>query len=58
VKRAVFAFVAGTLLCVPAVLLGEALHFGGLAWLATLIALILATSLFDREGFYGPRGPQ
>ena len=47
----------GAALCVPAVCIGEALHFGGFAWLVTLVVLMLVTSLFDREGFYGPRDP-
>jgi hypothetical protein len=56
-KRALLAFLAGLLLCIPAAIVGHALNFGGFAWLVTLAVLMFVTSLFDREGFYGPRDP-
>jgi hypothetical protein len=56
-KRALLAFLAGLLLCIPAAIVGHTLNFGGFAWLVTLVALMFVTSLFDREGFYGPRDP-
>jgi hypothetical protein len=56
-RRAVLAFLAGMLLCIPAAIIGEALDFGGFAWLCTIVVLLLVTSLFDREGYYGPRDP-
>jgi hypothetical protein len=49
--------VAGAILLVPLGMLAKALHFGGFAWLMTLVLVILVASLFDREGFYGPRDP-
>lgn len=36
---------------------GDALHFGGLAWLAVLLGLMFLTSLVDREWFYGEPHP-
>lgn len=36
----------------------DALGFGPWAWFGTLLALMFFTSLFDREGFYGPREPR
>ena len=54
-KRTALAVTVGAIMCVPAVMLGEALHFGGLAWLGLLVLLMLITSLLDREYFYGPR---
>jgi len=56
-KRALLAFLAGLLLCILAAIVVHALHFGGFAWLVTLVVLMFVTSLFDREGFYGPRAP-
>ena len=35
-------------------LIGEALDFGGLAWLGALLVGLLLVSLVDREYFYGP----
>jgi hypothetical protein len=54
-KRTVLAHLVGAALCVPAALIGKALHFGGFAWLVTLVVLLLLTSLVDRDWFYGPR---
>ena len=57
--RTLLAFVVGAVLTVPLVLIGEALHFGGLAYLAGLIVVMVVASLADREGFYGrPREPR
>jgi hypothetical protein len=53
--RTLLAFVAGAILTVPYVLIGEALDFGGLAWLGGFVVVLVLASLADREGFYGPR---
>jgi glutamate racemase len=45
----------GVLLCIPVGVIGEALHFGGLAWLAAVMVVGLLASLVDRDGCYGPR---
>jgi len=37
---------------------GVALDFGPWAWFAFVVAMMFFTSLFDREGFYGPREPR
>lgn len=55
VKRAALAFLVGATLLIPAGMVGRALDFGGLAWLGMFVLVLLAASLFDREGFYGPR---
>ena len=54
-KRTVLAHLVGAVLCVPAALVGSALDFGGLAWLVTLVVVMLLASLVDRDWFYGPR---
>jgi peptidoglycan/LPS O-acetylase OafA/YrhL len=53
--RTLLAFVVGAVLTVPLVLIGETLDFGGLAYLAGLVVVLVLASLGDREGFYGPR---
>jgi hypothetical protein len=53
--RTVLAFVVGGALAVLLALIGETLEFGGLAWLAGLVVVLVLASLVDREGFYGPR---
>ncbi|MDQ3678524.1 MAG: hypothetical protein M3401_17295 [Actinomycetota bacterium] len=50
--------VVGLATSAAAALIGDALDFGGLAWIGTLIAVMLTVSAFDRERFYGPRPPQ
>jgi hypothetical protein len=52
------ALLIGALATVPVVLVGKALGFDGLAWFGVLLAMMFFTSLFDREGFYGPRKPR
>jgi hypothetical protein len=52
-RRFVLALMTMVVLMVPAVLIGEALDFGGLAWLATLLVVMLLGALVDRPGFYG-----
>jgi hypothetical protein len=47
----------GALACVPVAMVGKALDFGSWAWFGALLALMFFASLFDREGFYGPREP-
>ncbi|MDQ6806359.1 MAG: hypothetical protein M3065_15660 [Actinomycetota bacterium] len=55
-KRMLLVYVTMAVLLVPAVLVGKALHFGGLAYMAVLVVVMLiATALVDREAFYGPR---
>lgn len=48
---------AGLAITVLGVLVGEALNFGGMAWILTLIVVMLGVSVVDRERFYGPRTP-
>lgn len=56
VKRLLLVNLVMAVLLVPAVLVGKALHFGGLAYTAVLVVVMLiATALVDREAFYGPR---
>jgi hypothetical protein len=52
--RTLLAFAVGGALAVFLALIGEALEFGGLAWLAGLVVVLVLASLVDREGFYGP----
>jgi hypothetical protein len=52
--RTLLAFVVGGALAVFLALIGEALEFGGFAWLAGLVVVLVLASLVDREGFYGP----
>jgi hypothetical protein len=48
------AFVGGMVaITVPTVLIGQALDFGGLAWLGALLVDLLLVSLVDRDYFYG-----
>jgi Na+/H+ antiporter NhaD/arsenite permease-like protein len=58
-SRTLLAYLTLAVLCVPAVLIGQALDFGGLAWLVTLLLVMVLASLVDREGFYGanPKRP-
>lgn len=57
VNRGLLSFLVGAALAVPVTFIGEALDFGGLAWLAALVALMFVASLVDREGFYGEPHP-
>jgi hypothetical protein len=52
-KRFLLALLVACVLVVPAGLIGEALDFGGLAWLATLLVIVALAGLVDRPGFYG-----
>ena len=52
------ALITGGLITVPAAMVGEALGFGPWAWFVFLLVMMFVTSLFDREGFYGPREPR
>ena len=52
-KRFLLAVATMVVLMVPAVLLGEALDFGGTAWLATVVVVMVLGSLVDLSGFYG-----
>jgi hypothetical protein len=52
-KRFLLALLVACVLVVPASLIGEALDFGGLAWLATLLVVVSLAGLVDRPGFYG-----
>jgi hypothetical protein len=56
-KRFLLALMTMVVLMVPAVLIGQALEFGGLAWLATLLVVMLLGALVDRPGFYGGAQP-
>jgi hypothetical protein len=53
VKRVARILLAMIAITVPIVLIGEALHFGGLAWLGALLVGLLLVSLVDRDYFYG-----
>ena len=52
------ALLIGCVAMLMATAAGGALGFGPWAWFGLLVAMMLFTSLFDREGFYGPRGPR
>jgi hypothetical protein len=54
VKRIARILLAMVAITVPIVLIGEALDFGGLAWLGALLVGLLLVSLVDRDYFYGP----
>ncbi|MCA1679891.1 MAG: hypothetical protein LC777_13550 [Actinobacteria bacterium] len=54
-NRTLLAALVAIGLLVPVVAIGEALDFGGLAWVVAIVAVGVVASLFDREGFYGPR---
>jgi hypothetical protein len=56
-KRFLLALLVACALVVPASLIGEALDFGGLAWLATLLVVVSLAGLVDRPGFYGTQRP-
>jgi hypothetical protein len=57
-KRFLLALMTMVVLMVPAVLIGEALDFGGLAWLATLLVVMLLGALVDRPGFSSAQPPR
>lgn len=48
---------AGLVIATVGALVGDALDFGGLAWIVALVVMMLAISVLDRERFYGPRPP-
>ena len=52
-NRTVLALLVGVALAIPVALIGEALGFGSLAWIAAVMAIVVVVSLIDREGFYG-----
>ncbi len=52
-KRMLLVYLTMAVLLVPAVVVGKALHFGGLAYMATLVVVMLVAALVDREHFYG-----
>jgi hypothetical protein len=54
VKRIAVILLAIVVVSFAVVLIGEALDFGGLAWLGALVVALLLVSLVDREYFYGP----
>ncbi len=54
-NRTLLAALIGAALLVPVVAIGEAADFGSLAWIATIMGVLVVVSLIDREGFYGPR---
>jgi hypothetical protein len=53
VKRVARILLAMIAMTVPIVMIGEALDFGGLAWLGALLVGLLLVSLVDRDYFYG-----
>jgi hypothetical protein len=53
VKRVARILLAMVAITVPIGLIGEALDFGGLAWLGALVVGLLLVSLVDRDYFYG-----
>jgi hypothetical protein len=57
-KAQALAMLAGIALMVPARVIGKALDFGGFAWLATFVVILLLAGLVDREYFYGSREPE
>ncbi len=52
-NRTGLALLVAVVLAVPVALIGEALGFGSLAWIAAVLAILVVASLIDREGFYG-----
>jgi hypothetical protein len=53
VKRISLILATMIVVTVPIVLVGQALEFGGLAWLGALVVALLLVSLVDRDYFYG-----
>jgi len=56
-RSPILLILAGLAISAGAAVIGQALDFGGLAWLLTLVVVMFAISAFDRERFYGPRTP-
>ncbi|HYN50348.1 MAG TPA: hypothetical protein VES62_05435 [Thermoleophilaceae bacterium] len=52
------ALLIGCVAMIPASVAAGALDFGPWAWFVLIVAMMFFTSLFDREGFYGPREPR
>ena len=53
--RGLLAALVGVGLVVPLAIVGDAVGFSSLVWIAAILAVGFIVSLVDREGFYGPR---
>jgi len=56
-RSPILLILAGLAIAAVAAVIGQALDFGGLAWLLALVVVMLAISAVDRERFYGARTP-